>query len=1081
MFDWSSIEGLARMLGLIISAMSKINYLLSILNHSFSWNDIYNKLISYNSSQNNLAGKIFEEFCKYYYLIEPTVKHEYKHVWLFPEVPHGVKEKLNLGKIDYGIDLILEGHDGSFSAVQCKFRNNQNSNISWTKDNLANLFAEGDKADYFIVFTNASGLDKHSLTKKENKLKIVTLGDLFNISSSVINEIKNYITGLTKPPVSPKQPWEYQHRAIQKVINGFKQHDRGQLILPCGSGKTLVSLWIKEALNINHTLVLVPSLALLRQIKNEWAINSKRFIPYICVCSETDIDKKKDYAVVHAYEISGKVSTSPDEIREFLSKHQETIVYSTYQSLEAICNATKESEFKFDLAICDEAHKTAGSRLSKFGLIHSDSNIKVRKRLYMTATPRILSNNLRNELNDEVINYLYDMGNQDVYGTEFYRMSFKEAIDKKILVDYQIVAIGVSDLEINTAIKKRKYISDNKTTIDEIANNYALEQFMQKYKPTHAITFHSSVKKAKSFQERHQEIYPEVATYHVNGELTTNERSIRMKEFERSSKSVMSNARCLTEGVNVPAIDIVYFCDPKNSKIDIIQATGRALRKPKNKEKKFGYVVVPIFHSEKENVEEIIESGPFKNLMSVIRAICSHDERLVDEIKKIKIGLGERQPTTKHLSIDYSCDLITMDGFHEKLKESLFDQIINKMRIPWRDFESAREYARGLNLNNYLQWREHCKNNSNPNDIPSDPYIVYKNQGWLSWSNWLGTKNKGPKDYNFSSFEIAKKFAHELNLKSECEWRAYSKNGSKPEKIPSNPNVIYKTKGWISWPDWLGTKNKGRNDWIYLPFIEARKFVHTLKLKSETEWRLYCKSGKKPKDIASVPRKTYQDKGWVSTADWLGTEKISNMRKKLNWNRNFLSFEEAKNFSQNSGIKNETEWRTYSKSGDKPDNIPSNPYSTYRNKGWISWGDWLGTGSRRNQGRQYRPFIEARAFVHCLKLKNAKQWKEFCKSSDRPANIPAKPYVIYKNKGWLSLADWLGTKNKKGSDWIFLPMEEAKTFIHSLNLKSKTQWGLYCKSGAKPENIPFAPHLTYKNKGWISWPDWLGTKILSID
>ncbi|HEX4045152.1 MAG TPA: DEAD/DEAH box helicase family protein, partial [Gammaproteobacteria bacterium] len=634
----------------LIAAMKTVNLLLEILNHSSCWSDIHNKLLNYNQSQNNFAGKIFEEFCKYYYLTEPAVRHEYKNVWLFSEIPHIIKEKLNLGKIDHGVDLILEGYDNTFSAIQCKFRNDQESNISWTKDRLAHLFADGDKADYFIVFTNASGLNKHSLTKKANQLKLITLVDLLNISSLTLNEIKKLISGLETKSRTIKTPRKYQQKATQDVINGFQNGDRGQLILPCGAGKTLVSLWIKERLQSKHTLVLVPSLALLRQIKNEWAVNNNRSIPYICVCSEKDINKEKDSAVVHVYEIGGKVSTNPEEIIDFFSTHHETIVYCTYQSLEVVCKAIKNSPFSFDLAICDEAHKTSGGN---FGLIHFDTNILVKKRLYMTATPRILSDNLKSQLCNEAINYIHDMSNPLVFGPEFHRMSFKQAIDKRILVDYKIIAIGINDKEMEAAINQRKYISDNET-IDEIANNYALEKFMQEQNAKHAITFHSSVKKAEAFKIRHQKLYPEIKIFHVNGSQTTNERSKILDDFKNQKRSIITNARCLTEGIDVPAVDVIYFCDPKNSKVDIVQAVGRALRKTANKDKKLGYIVIPIFHKDKNNIEEAVDSSVFSNLIKVIRALSCHDKILVDEINKIKSGLSKIKSKNNHIVIDTS-------------------------------------------------------------------------------------------------------------------------------------------------------------------------------------------------------------------------------------------------------------------------------------------------------------------------------------------------------------------------------------------------------------------------------------------
>jgi predicted helicase len=240
-------------------------------------------------------------------------------------------------------------------------------------------------------------------------------------------------------------------------------------------------------------------------------------------------------------------------------------------------------------------------------------------------------------------------------------MSFKEAIDQDILVDYKIIAMGVSDAEIATVIKERLYISSNDVTADEIANNYALEKFMQKHGSGHAITFHSSVAKAQSFQERHQELFTDVDTFHVNGKQTTNYRNVTLKEFERSSKSVVTNARCLTEGVDIPVIDAVYFCDPRNSKIDIVQAAGRALRRADHRGKKLGYIVVPIFHQNKDDVEEAIEEGVFNNLISVIRALSSYDERLVDEIRAIKFGKGSRQPQSNHIVIEGVVNLIKIE------------------------------------------------------------------------------------------------------------------------------------------------------------------------------------------------------------------------------------------------------------------------------------------------------------------------------------------------------------------------------------------------------------------------------------
>ncbi|MFI4957506.1 MAG: DEAD/DEAH box helicase family protein, partial [Gammaproteobacteria bacterium] len=849
--------------------------LFEIIKSETSWQGIHKQLVGFNGQSDKSAGRLFEEFCKYYYLAEPAVKSDYKNVWLFRDVPYAVKSKIGLGQTDHGADLVLEGQDGSLTVVQCKFKNDQSSRISWTKDRLSNLFAEGARADYLIVFTNAVGIDKHSESKE--RLSIVTVGGLASIEPGTIEQIKSLAKGGRVNPVAPKKPRDYQNEAILNVLKGFEENDRGQLILPCGAGKTLVSLWIREALHAKHTLVVVPSLALLKQIKDEWAANSP-YVPRICVCSEKDIDKGVDNIASSICDIGGKVSTDVGEIREFLSIQDGSIVYSTYQSLEKVSEAIKGSGFQFDLAICDEAHKTSGSKLSQYALIHLDMNVRVKKRLYMTATPRVLSDNLKGRLDNETVEYICDMGNADIYGHEFYRMSFKDAIDKGVLVDYKIVAIGVCDLEIKEALRERRYVSDDET-IDEIANNHALDKFMNEYGSTHAITFHSSVKNAKKFQSRHKKYYTSVSTFHVNGAQSTCERKIVMEEFVRSSMSVITNARCLTEGVDVPAIDTVYFCDPKNSKIDIIQATGRALRRADHKGKSIGYIVVPIYHHIDENIDESISDSRYKNLLNIIRALSAHDDRLSDEIKRLKLGRGKSGNLFSHALIEAELDLIKFASADDALKESIFAQIVNKYRTPFVSFFEAREFVCSLGIKSISKWDEFCKGKDKPSNIPARPDFAYQNDGWISWGDWLGTGNIAPAKRVFHSFDEARRFLKTLNLKSKKEWQEYSKGGGRPVGIPAAPDRTYKNAGWISWADWLGTESIAPQNRVFISFYDAREFVRSLDLKTKGEWNVYCRSGKKPENIPSCPNEVYENDGWISMGDWLGNGIIASINR----------------------------------------------------------------------------------------------------------------------------------------------------------------------------------------------------------
>lgn len=664
------------------------NLLEEIISNKNSWLELKSELSKYNiqssesSVKDSRAGKIFEVFAKYYFLIAPTERGNFKNVWLFDEIPLEIKEKLNIVGQDYGVDLILEDLDGKFFAVQCKFRNDESSKLNWSSDKIANLFAFCPKADGYIVFTNASDIDSISKTRYEN-FTLYSNVNLLELSPTSLQNIAKAILGLEIKTIEHFLPKRHQIEAIQNCANFFEIEDRGQLILPCGAGKTLTALWLKEKLGCQNTLVLVPSLALLRQIKNDWKSQRKTNYRYLCVCSESDIDDSSDTTITHTYEIGINVTTQSDVIKHFLfSNSSEKVIFSTYHSLPAIEKAINGSEFVFDFIFCDEAHKTAGIGMNKFSLVHDNNKIPSKRRLYATATPRIVKESMKKKLGDD-LKYAYDMNDPKVFGEEFYRMSFKQAIDEGILVDYKIIAVGVNSKEVKDFISKRRYVTSN-ITIDEVADNYALEHIMLKYDAKHALTFHSRVKSAYEFSQRHKHLFNNVESFSVNGEQPTSYRNSILNSFKNSSKAIISNARCLTEGVDVPIIDLVYFCDPRNSKVDIVQAVGRALRKKQNKD--LGLVVVPIYHTNRDNVENSISESSFRNLLQVIRSLCEQDERLQDEINSIAFGKGSRSSSKIDiLSVNFKQgqDKILLDGFEEKLKASIFDQIIDKTSNNW--------------------------------------------------------------------------------------------------------------------------------------------------------------------------------------------------------------------------------------------------------------------------------------------------------------------------------------------------------------------------------------------------------------
>lgn len=252
-------------------------------------------------------------------------------------------------------------------------------------------------------------------------------------------------------------------------------------------------------------------------------------------------------------------------------------------------------------------------------------------------------------------------------------------------------------------------------------------------------------------------------------------------------------------------------------------------------------------------------------------------------------------------------------------------------------------------------------------------------------------------------------------------------------------------------------------------FEEAQKYVHSLGLKNQKEWRQFARTDKRPKDIPTNPEKVYKNTGWESMGAWLGTGTIAPQLKE------YWSFEKAREFVLSLGIKNQRDWSAYCRSGKKLIGIPTSPQKVYRNKGWKNFGDWYGTGMIRHKDRVYWSFEKARDYARKLELKNIKSWRQFAKSGKLPKEIPADPYKVYKNKGWKNFGHWFGTYSVASYLREYWPFEKARDYVQNLKLKSKREWIRYTKSGKLPKEIPIDVRGVYLKKGWKGFGDWLGT------
>lgn len=769
-----------------------------------------------------------------------------------------------------------------------------------------------------------------------------------------------------------KKPRDYQIDAINAITEGFKTCDRGQLILPCGAGKTLVALWIAQKMKAKRVLVLVPSLSLLKQIKDEW-VKEGDDVARLCVCSENDIDGP-DSSHYEINDIDGNVTTNPDLIKKFIKNNKNIIIYSTYQSCDKIFIALQDIQgIGFDLAICDEAHKTAGNKdgLNNFSMVHTDEYIRTKKRLYMTATPRVFGS--KNKSHDD--EYVYCMDNKAIFGCELYNMSFKEAIDRNILCDYKIIGmkLGCFDPQ-HSSIEQLK----------EHYNNYALNKFMLSHGASHIITFHSSIKKAEDFKARHESLF-QVKIFHVNGNQGAKNRSKTMKDFESSKIAIVTNSRCLTEGVDVPNIDAVYFCNEKKSKIDIIQAVGRALRKSKNK--KFGYIVVPILNDATGE-----DSQNFKILIDIVRAMGSYDERLFDYIKsknKKTDNLG-----FKPLSCDGDLDEkeeITrkFDGLEDKI----FSVLIDKIPTSYIPFEDAKKTVISLGINGQKSFYKLKKEGDERlSRIPFAPNSVYKYSGWISWGDFFENGNIGHKYKIYMSFEEAKAFLSEKNIKSASIYSNMRANRLIPLTLPSSPSETYATDGWSGWGDYLGTWRRCAADIKWASYEEAKELMQKYKVTSSEHFRKVRKSNKEVfQKVPSIPKSIYKDK-WTDWSDFLERKELKKCPK--------MSFQDARNYIHSLGIKTQGIFCDMAVRNELDPRIPHSPNTVYK-KEWISWPDWLGNGGEAVLQRRNRlSYEEAKEIVKPLGLKRRKDYDKLVEDGNLPFGLPRAPHTTYKNEGW---------------------------------------------------------------------------------
>ena len=620
-------------------------------------------------------GDRFERLMQTIFRNDPVFGEQFSNVWRWTE---WARERPDFDGRDMGIDLVAELRQGGYCAIQCKC---YASGTRISKPDIQSFIAASNREPFTERILVNTGHELGAMAKK--------VLDGLQPACRVI-QFSNFEQSFDWASLSLEQPEAlersktfdlrpHQRDALDDVVAGFEDRDKGKLVMACGTGKTFASLRIAETVVGvgGRVLYLVPSISLFQQTMREWA--TQRAMPhrYVGICSDTRAGRNDEDATLQELEIP--VTTDPEAISsELLESHSEamTVVFSTYHSLGLVEKAQDAGAPPFDLVLCDEAHRTTGierpgDKASPFVLIHDEERIRAERRLYMTATPRLYTEGAKRKAADHAIE-VFSMDDEGTYGPEFHRLPFSRAVEQNLLSDYKVVILTVSEEHVSGALQAHLASSGGELNLDDAAKIVGCWRALQnpENRPgdgpspprlKRAIAFTNLIKHSERLAkywpllvEQATDLLPDTErddvlrceTQHVDGRHHALDRKARiewLKGEEPGVCRILSNARCLSEGIDVPALDAVLFMNPRNSHVDIVQAVGRAMRKAEGKT--YGYIILPVVVPAGADPASVLDDNErFAAVWGVLRALRSHDDRFDAEINKIDLN---RQPTPR--------------------------------------------------------------------------------------------------------------------------------------------------------------------------------------------------------------------------------------------------------------------------------------------------------------------------------------------------------------------------------------------------------------------------------------------------
>ena len=452
-------------------------------------------------------------------------------------------------------------------------------------------------------------------------------------------------------------------------------------------------------------------------------------------------------------------------------------------------------------------------------------------------------------------------------------------------------------------------------------------------------------------------------------------------------------------------------------------------------------------HSCKKTVLSLSNQTPMKSKSKTDGLLSNHTPtELNSHLQLTQTNLQETpSPISSQLLVNSKPQTISLQ------KNSSSPSKSPQSKSKFIPFLEAQKMIQPMNISGSREYLKLRKKGLLPDGFPSNPNRAYKDEGWTTWKNFLGSSYVSNKNKNFMKFEDAIKTVREKQIKSRSQYQESLLTGLL-ENLPWNPNEVYAGKGWVNWKHFLGTELHS--------FEDAQKLAQSMKIESRDHYRLLRKKGLLP-NMPATPERTYRDKGWTTWGDFTGSGNVSNNNKEL------FSFEDAQKLAQSMKIETKNHYRKLKKDNLLPDDMPWNPNKTYAGKGWTTWGDFTGSGNVSHNNKEFFSFEEAQKLVQSMNILNRQQYHQAIKDG---LNMPSDPDKTYAGKGWVNWWHFFGKVEKE-----FLSFEEAQKIAQSMNILSSKQYNSFKKNGLFPDNMHSTPSKFYKDKGWKGWKDFLGT------